>query len=757
MAFINPENTGAILIGVSEFQDKSFINAEPIKNNVLKIKELLLNNEIIGLKDENILTFNNNERHDDIIQSIMEFVGNSFIDTIIFYFAGHGYKNDKDGLFYLVTNNTKKDFVEVSSIRWDTIKDMLEKGNGIQQRFYILDACHAGSAALGEDDDECLINEGSALIAAAKADSKSYFNATDEYTYFSNAFISILENGIEEIEKPGIEIKPLYNLLSENLQSKNFEVTNKTTHKIDSVQFFKNKKYDENAIKKREIERQVKEGISCYKKLDFNMAEIIFGRVLSRIEKEKIVIGTEFIQDINERLEESRQITDYESIFHNRYKNQFEKEIENLKQRLNDEIENKNKAEENFSKEIETLKVENEILTEEKGNASENINRCQNKIEQLRKQLKEKSQIIDLNANEINNFKQELSENKDTIDSKNKTIAELNRNIDDLKTKALNISKSDEANVAKNKTLQKKQNELNKEIMKLKNEINSLNRNIKSVSEEHNSANNVNEKIKKENHELRKKNEITQKEKVNINNELSKVKELVSLKEKEANDIYSDHKNISESNSKLKAQILKLEKEISQKNEELEKHKQNINQYISSTKNENKKELLEIQTDNIKLKKEIENLSKQKVTLEKQIDENRRIKKQDNEIYKKNQKEINKLKEAIDKQVKELNSKLQIINNLENAIKEDEQIYYRIVHEVNTLKEKVSQKQEEILRLQKQNISMHDNDSVVGELKKIINKDAEIYFENQKKMDELTYELNSYIRKYEDCRKDKNT
>ncbi|MEA3450393.1 MAG: caspase family protein, partial [Bacteroidota bacterium] len=175
MAKINSKDTKAILIGVSEFQDKAnFVNAAPIKNNVPKIKELLRDPVILGLPDENILVFTENEKHDEILKGIKTFLSES-VDTIIFYFAGHGYKT-KNGDFYMVTNNSYADWIASTAIPWKTIKNMLQQGSGIQQRFYILDACHSGAATLSADENMLEIPKGSAIIAAASEDEKAYFN-----------------------------------------------------------------------------------------------------------------------------------------------------------------------------------------------------------------------------------------------------------------------------------------------------------------------------------------------------------------------------------------------------------------------------------------------------------------------------------------------------------------------------------------------------------------------------------------------------
>ncbi len=243
MPRIDPGKTVAIVIGVSEFRDRSFINASPIKNNVTKIKELLQDKDILGLDEKKILVLDKNERHDEILDRIEDFLEQDFVDTLIFYFAGHGYKTDK-GDFYLVTNNSNIRHLNISAIPWDSLKEIFEKGSGIQQRIYILDTCHSGAATLGDSEEVLDIEDGSALLAAAKADRKAYFNENDQYTYFTDAFINILENGIPNYEEPDLPIRPIFQQLDKNLKDKKIEVTIKSTHKIDDVSIFRNRGFD---------------------------------------------------------------------------------------------------------------------------------------------------------------------------------------------------------------------------------------------------------------------------------------------------------------------------------------------------------------------------------------------------------------------------------------------------------------------------------------------------------------------------------
>ena len=93
MSKINLQSTKVILIGVSEFQDKSFINANPIKNNVVKLKELLQDGDILGIDKKNIRVFDKSERHDVILNKITEFLDEDFTDTLFFYFDGQCTQN----------------------------------------------------------------------------------------------------------------------------------------------------------------------------------------------------------------------------------------------------------------------------------------------------------------------------------------------------------------------------------------------------------------------------------------------------------------------------------------------------------------------------------------------------------------------------------------------------------------------------------------------------------------------------------------
>jgi hypothetical protein len=281
---IDPKYTKAVLIGVSEFKDsKHFINAEPIKNNIPALKSLLLNHEIAGLAEENVLEFTENQRHDEILDSIEKFIKEGDIDTIIFYFAGHGFRTI-EGEFYLVTNNSKSRRIKSTAILWEDVKRIFESASGIQQRFYIIDACHSGAATLGDENNLIEdIEKGSALLAAASQNEKAYFDRKEQYTFFTNAIIKTLEEGIDNVEIKGFSITRLFDKIIEQLRRERISILPqiKITDNIHKVNLFKNINYDSEFKVRQDLSETLSDIESWLNNNEFRRAR----RHLNSIEK----------------------------------------------------------------------------------------------------------------------------------------------------------------------------------------------------------------------------------------------------------------------------------------------------------------------------------------------------------------------------------------------------------------------------------------------------------------------------------------
>src|SRR4051812_29264993 len=110
------QKTKAILVGVGNY---SFLpKIGPALRNIDDVAGILADKNIIGLPEENILRITD-KRHDEISDEIDEFLNkeeNLGIETLIFYYAGHGIREAGNKEFYLTGINTKKNTPKVSAI-----------------------------------------------------------------------------------------------------------------------------------------------------------------------------------------------------------------------------------------------------------------------------------------------------------------------------------------------------------------------------------------------------------------------------------------------------------------------------------------------------------------------------------------------------------------------------------------------------------------------------------------------------------------
>ncbi len=236
--------TKAILIGVSEYEFLQPI--KPAKRSVEDFVKILTNNDLFGLPEKNIKTIVN-KRNDEIFDEIVDFldnVENIDYETLLFYYVGHGIReSEKNRELFLTAVNTKKHIIESSAIRYNTIKERLEKSHW-QKRIVIIDACYSGLIAM--DDNEKRLTEdemdikGTYVLTSA-GDEKSFFDTNEKYTFFTGEFLKIIENGTPEL-KPYLSLDDIFIQLQKNLKQS-------TPHKKENFNtrefyMFKNKQYD---------------------------------------------------------------------------------------------------------------------------------------------------------------------------------------------------------------------------------------------------------------------------------------------------------------------------------------------------------------------------------------------------------------------------------------------------------------------------------------------------------------------------------
>ncbi len=249
---LDTENTRVLLIGNSDY-DFSFPPIQPVKGNIEDLYEILTDKRKIGIPQENI-TICFNKTNTEIEEQLLIASQHKNLETLFIYFAGHGHRTDIKKL-YLVAKNTKKisDHI-IGGIDFDFIKNVVLKQSTAQQKIVILDACHSGIAAQG--DDTLVTNfdvKGTYILTSSSGEEVSFFDKNKRNTFFSGEIINLLKNGVEN-HKEQIALDDIYENVTTTLKQRNLpEPRHKSELNIPISNFYiaRNPKFSVQYIKQK--------------------------------------------------------------------------------------------------------------------------------------------------------------------------------------------------------------------------------------------------------------------------------------------------------------------------------------------------------------------------------------------------------------------------------------------------------------------------------------------------------------------------
>lgn len=226
---MNPEKTKVILVGNSEYPEWGNPNDDPgipnVKENLKILKEIFLS-DAFGIKDdEDHFIELPEKKSEEVLEMVSRTLKKSrgTIETLFFYYAGHGIPHEEKGLF-LTSRNTKSDTYEFNSIEARELKGLIEK-SGIPEKIVIIDCCHAEGFSKGKMGIlQSQFEQAVPAIAGTYSIFSSAWDNSSRYpvdkpktpTYFTQALIQAIKNG-----KPGpseyLTAEEIYDQLCINL------------------------------------------------------------------------------------------------------------------------------------------------------------------------------------------------------------------------------------------------------------------------------------------------------------------------------------------------------------------------------------------------------------------------------------------------------------------------------------------------------------------------------------------------------------
>ncbi|MBC1237558.1 caspase family protein [Nostoc sp. 2RC] len=203
----------ALLIGVSEYEPG--LNPLPSAvRDVEAMQQVLLHPEMGCFTETDIMVLKNPQRQDmeEAIENL--FAHRQKDDLLVFFFSGHGIKDDTGRLF-LATRTTRKsprgDLIRSSAVSAIFVHESMSRSRSKRQ-VIILDSCFSGAFAEGlsaKDDGtlnirEQLGGEGRAVLTSSSSTQYSFEQQGSDLSIYTRYLIEGITTGAADLDEDGV-------------------------------------------------------------------------------------------------------------------------------------------------------------------------------------------------------------------------------------------------------------------------------------------------------------------------------------------------------------------------------------------------------------------------------------------------------------------------------------------------------------------------------------------------------------------------
>lgn len=220
-------NKYALLVGVSQYTSAGLRSLERVLDDVAALAALLLHEEVGAFKHVLILENPDRQELEEALETLCRECDRD--DLLLFYYSGHGVKDDY-GKLHLTNRNTTKDGhgnlrkASATSASWvqDIFKDCRSK-----RQVIILDCCWSGAIASDwkmKDDgsvavDQDLGGKGLAILTSSTSTQYSFESDEDGRSIYTRELIEGLRTGKADQNNDGwIQVDELHEYAAEQLR-----------------------------------------------------------------------------------------------------------------------------------------------------------------------------------------------------------------------------------------------------------------------------------------------------------------------------------------------------------------------------------------------------------------------------------------------------------------------------------------------------------------------------------------------------------
>ena len=296
-----PENTLAILIGIGEFDKMDDLHK--CENSAIEFERILLDKNYLGLPPENVKRLcKKKDGHNltnivDWIRNIIGDVsdrkknGKQVIDTIIYYYSGHG-DTASDKKLYLYAKDTSPKDLSQTGIEYENEKNKLS--GVVKKIIFILDCCYSGAAQGLKETINLDIDATYSIIYSSASFQRSFFNQFPEYTNFSHVLFELINKGMTNPFNPFITISDIGNYLNIAFLDKPDQTPNvKGIQTMLAHKLFNNIKYNLDSVEEKLNSVEISE-----RKIGIDH----FYNILENYKKEELSLNAGRIKHITQKL-----------------------------------------------------------------------------------------------------------------------------------------------------------------------------------------------------------------------------------------------------------------------------------------------------------------------------------------------------------------------------------------------------------------------------------------------------------------------
>lgn len=217
----------ALLIGVSEYEPE--LNPLPASiKDVEQMERVLLDPEMGGFDNVEVLRNPDPQLMSIKIETL--FNGRSKDDLVLFFFSGHGIKDDANKLYFatrITRKTTKGDLIRSTAVPASFVHEVMNNSRAKRQAI-ILDCCFSGAfdpSLQAKDDGSVDLQgqlgaEGRVVLASSSSTQYSFGQQDTDLSLYTHYLVEGIETGAGDRDEDGnISIKELHEYATSKVQA----------------------------------------------------------------------------------------------------------------------------------------------------------------------------------------------------------------------------------------------------------------------------------------------------------------------------------------------------------------------------------------------------------------------------------------------------------------------------------------------------------------------------------------------------------